>query len=132
MVETDQQIGEDGGNLPEDEQQQQVVRHDDTQHGQHKGVQVDEEAAGVWMSGHVAGGEKGHQEADPGDDQAKQEAEAVQAEVQHDVQAGHPRPLNGIDPAPRHLRPQGAQSRKQEQWKGRGHETNATITGSMG
>ena len=82
MVEDDQQIGKDGGDFPEDEQQQQVVRHNDAQHGQHEGVQVDEKTAGVRMSGHVAGGEKGDQEADPGDDQAKQEAEAVQAKAQ--------------------------------------------------
>ena len=132
MVEADQQIGEDGGHLPEDKQKQQVVRRDDTQHGQHEGVQVDKEAAGMWMSSQVAGCEKGHQKAGPGDNQAEQQAESVQSEPQGDVEAGHPGPLNGKDLAPHHTGPHGAQSGKQQEWKGRGEQTCQAGAGSVG
>jgi hypothetical protein len=55
------------------------------------------------MPGHVAGGEKGHQKADAGDNQAEQETQTVKAEAQYNVEAGHPGPFNDVDPTLHHL-----------------------------
>jgi hypothetical protein len=45
--ETDQEVGQDGGEFPEDEQQQQVVRHHQPEHGTGEGQELGTKAAEV-------------------------------------------------------------------------------------
>ena len=84
------------------------------------------------MSGHVAGGEKGYQRTDSGDDQGKQETEAVQAEAQPDVEAGHPGPFHGVHATFHHQGPQGAKRGKQQHWQGRRDKADAAIANHVG
>ena len=77
MIESDQQIGEYGRGLPENEEQQQVVGQDNAQHGNHEKVKKYEESTGLGMTGHVARCEQRHKDAASGDDQAEQHAQPV-------------------------------------------------------
>lgn len=101
VIESDQQIGNQGGDLPENEYQQQVVGHDNAQHGEHKEVKIGEEAAGVGVSGHITGCEEGHQNAGSGDNQAEHKAQPVESKSQPDFETGHPGPLDGKNAPPR-------------------------------
>ncbi len=128
VVESDQQVGKNGGQLPKDEQEQQIVRHDDAQHGDHEGVQEKVKAADVRMAGHVGGSIEGDEKTGTGDDQPEQQAQPVEPKPQVEVQGGHPRPLHLIHMTLDHGRPRHAQAGKQEQRQERRHQCDGAAS----
>ncbi len=104
MVETDQQEGGDGGQLPVDEQHQQTVRDDDAQHRAHEQQQERQESALLRMPLHVAAGIKHDQQADAGDQQRKGERQAVDEPGKAEIETWDPRITARHHAASRHLR----------------------------
>ena len=74
VIEADQHKGGQGGHLPEQKQQQQIVRQGHPQHPGHKDKQPAVEAAPARFAGQITPGVKHHQGADPGDQQGIEQA----------------------------------------------------------
>jgi hypothetical protein len=90
VVEADEQVRAETRQLPEDEQQEQVVGKHEPQHRGHKQQGEGLEATAVRTSRQVAIGVHEHERPDARDEQGEQQAQAVQGERQIEAQAGHP------------------------------------------
>ena len=90
VVEADEQVRADAGQLPEHEQGEEVVGEDQPQHGGHEHQQEGVEPAELGVPGEVAARVDQDQRADAADEQGEQQAQPVQGEGQADPQRGHP------------------------------------------
>jgi len=88
---TDEQERRDAGQLPEHQQQQQVVRQHDAQHRGHEQHQRGEEFARRVVVVQVVGGVDDDQHADAGDQPAEHQAQGIQPEI--GVEADRRRPF---------------------------------------
>ena len=68
-VKSDQQIAARAHAFPSDEQQQEIIRQHQHQHGEHEEIQIAEETVIAAFVRHVAGGIDVNQKSDAGDDE---------------------------------------------------------------
>jgi hypothetical protein len=88
----DEEKGKEAGQLPEEDQLDQVAGQYDSQHRAHESEQKSEEAWHRVGGRHVIAGIEDHQKADAGDQHGKQPGEAVHP--QGEVQAEGRQPLD--------------------------------------
>ena len=100
VLESNQQVRRETGELPEDEERDEVVAEHDAQHRSHEGEERDVEAAGVRVLLEISRGVQHNQRADAGDQHREQHAQAVEAERQRQPEARRPR--NGHRDGPVH------------------------------
>ena len=91
MVEADQQEGGDRGQLPIDEERDDIIRQHHPQHRRHEQQDVGEESPLMLVPLQIAAGIKHDEEADAGNQHGKDEAETVDVEIRADTDAWHPR-----------------------------------------
>ena len=65
MVKTDQGVGAETHDLPEDKDGEEVIREDEPQHGRCKEGEEDKESSPSGVGGHIVGGEDMDQQGDP-------------------------------------------------------------------
>ncbi len=70
------------GHLPENQQQEQILRQNDAEHGAHEEQEIGVKQAQVVARGQVITGVEDDQQTDPEDHQGEQETESVQAKGQ--------------------------------------------------
>ena len=80
-VKSDEQVAARAHAFPADEEQQEIIREHQHQHGKHEEIQVAEEAVVAAFVRHVAGGVNVNQEADAGDDEDHNGGERVELEA---------------------------------------------------
>jgi len=103
-VEADEQVGRDRGEVPEQEQEQQVLGGGQADHGhkeqRHEGVEPPPVGLGALLvlqvAGHIGGGVGEDGDADPGGQQGVQGTEAVEPEGQPGVPGWQP---GDVEPA---------------------------------
>ena len=83
------------------------------------------------MTGHVRGGVEADKKAGPGDDQAKEQAQAVEAKPQVQVQARYPGPLEFKHPPVDHLGPEIAEDNEERQRQCRTEQSQTAAAGVM-
>ena len=88
-----QQEGTEAGQLPEDNQQQQIIGQDDAEHRHHKQLQERIKAAEGILLGEVIAGVDNHQQADPEDQQHEHQPQTVQTQAEVQAQLGNPIPF---------------------------------------
>ena len=86
VPEADQQVGAQPHPFPTDKQQQQVLGHDQHQHGGGKQVEIGKIARHVRILGHVADRVDVDQKADPGNDQDHDRGQGIDPQGKVDVQ----------------------------------------------
>jgi hypothetical protein len=91
-------------------------------------VQESEITADLRMTGHIRARVKTDDKAGPGDDQAKEQAQTVKAKPQVQVQARYPGPLELKHTPADHIRPEKAQSYKEQQRHSRDEQSQAAVT----
>ena len=96
VVEADEDVGADAGELPEHEEADGVVGQDQAEHGAHEEEEGGVEAGEPGVALEVAPGVDEDQRADAGDQEREQQRQAVEAEGEPDPEV--------LDPGPR-LRP---------------------------
>lgn len=95
-VESDQQVGEDRGQLPEDVERDQVVAEDEGEHGPGEGEQVPGESGQLrGVVAEVRGAVEQDECADARREQHHEFGEGVQAQGDRDVVGGDPVPRPG-------------------------------------
>ena len=99
MPVADEQEREQAGQLPEEDQLDQVAREHDAQHGAHEGEQEREEARHRILGRHVVARVEHDQEADAGDQHGEQPGEAVHAQAEVEAQGRHPLDADAQDAA---------------------------------
>ena len=87
---TDEQEGGQAGQLPEDQQQEDVLRQHHAQHGSHEQQQAGIEAPHAVPRGQVIAGIENDQQADAQNHQGEQQPQAVQAKGQIQSHRRHP------------------------------------------
>ena len=100
VLESDQQVRGETGELPEDEEGDEIVAEHDAQHRSHEGEERNLEAAGMRVLREVSGGVQHNQRADACDQRRKQHAKSVEAERQRQPETWRPR--NGHRDGPVH------------------------------
>ncbi len=85
-IEADQQVAAQAHSFPSDKQQQEVGGQHQRQHEEHEQVEIGEEAVVAALMGHVADGVNMDQRADAGDDHQHHGGEAVDREIDANVQ----------------------------------------------
>src|SRR5687768_7566732 len=73
----DQKIGAEADTLPADEQQQQVVGHDQHEHEEDKEIQIDEKTRHPFVVSHIAEGVDMNQKADARDNQQHDRSQRI-------------------------------------------------------
>ena len=91
VIEPDQQIRGESGELPEHEQHDDVVAENQTQHRAHEGEERDLKPAGVRMRLEIFRRVQHDQRAHRGDQRRKQYAQAIEMERERQIQPGRPR-----------------------------------------
>src|SRR5690606_10288419 len=91
----DQQEGEDAGEFPEDNQEDQVSGQDDAQHRTRKGQEEEVEATYRILRRDVVAGIEDDQESDAADEEGEDPAEPVHPEGEVETQRWNP-----LDPVP--------------------------------
>ena len=81
----DEQVAHQAHQLPEDEQEEDVVAEDEAQHREREQRDVREEDVVAPVTVHVAGGEEVHQERHHADDHQHRRAQAVVEDPRHQV-----------------------------------------------
>ena len=104
MPVADQEEGEEAGQLPEEDQQDQVARQDDAEHRAHECKQEREEARHRIGWGHVVAGVEHHQEADAGDQAGERPGKAVHPQGELKAEIRNPLCRETDDAAPNDLR----------------------------
>ena len=97
-----QQEGRQAGQLPENEQQQDVVRQHDANHGALKEQQVAVKTAHRIIFREIKTGVSDDQKTDAEDQAGKEKAEAVEEEIDVEAKLRNPRPAGLHDLAPEH------------------------------
>ena len=89
---SDQEVGQDSGELPEDEEHQKVIRGHQAEHGTGEGQQLSAEPAqiGVFVL-EIPGAVNQHQRSDAQDQKGHHPRQGIHPEGQLDVEAGYPR-----------------------------------------
>jgi hypothetical protein len=91
VVEADQQVRRDAGELPEDVQQDQVVGQDEAEHRAGEGGEdTGEPAEATAVGREVPGAVEEDQRPDSGHQRDHQQREGVEPQVERQPQAGHP------------------------------------------
>jgi hypothetical protein len=106
-VEPDQEVGRDRRQVPEDEQQQQVLGGDQPDHGHHEQHHQRVEAATLGLAPplvlqvprQIGGGVGEHGDPDPGGQEPIEGTEAVQSERQPGIPARQPGGVEAATPA---------------------------------
>lgn len=89
---TDQQVGQDGGELPENEEHQKVIRGDQSEHGSRKSEQLGSESTKVRIFVlEVSCAIDQHQRTDTEDEQGHHPCQGVHTKREFQLQAGNPR-----------------------------------------
>ncbi len=83
---TDEQVGAETDQFPEDEHHHKVPREDDASHGEHEEGQGTEEALLGFVVLHVTDGEEMHEEADGGDDEHHATALLIDQRINGDAE----------------------------------------------
>jgi hypothetical protein len=94
VLEADQQEGREAGQLPEDEQRQDVVAERHAEHRAHEGEERRVEAASLRMIVQVLAGVEDDERADQRDQQREQQPQPVEVEGQRQAERRRPRPLD--------------------------------------
>ncbi|MNI50921.1 hypothetical protein D3C73_1056150 [compost metagenome] len=107
MPVADEQEGKEAGQLPEDDQLDQIARQHHALHGAHEGQQEGEEARHRILRRHVVARIQDHERADPQDQGAEQPGQAVQADGEIDPKRRQPgqgqlQHLAVLEPGPEH------------------------------
>ncbi len=93
VVEADEDVGADAGELPEDEEAQGVVGEDQAEHRPHEEEDGGVEAGETGVALEVASGVDEHQRPDAGDQEGEEQRQTVETEGEPDPQL--------LDPGPR-------------------------------
>jgi hypothetical protein len=90
VIEADQHVGADAGQLPEHEHRDDVVRQHHAEHRAHEGEHEAVKAPEPRVAGEIAAAVDQHQRTDPGDQQDESDRQAVGEKGQFDAEIGNP------------------------------------------
>ncbi len=93
VLEADEQVRREPGQLPEHEQRENVVAENHAEHRSHEGEQRGMEAAGLRVAFQVAARVQHDQRADARDEDREQQSQSVEVDRQRQSQRGRPRQL---------------------------------------
>ena len=111
-AEADEQEGGQAGQFPEDEQQQDVARQSDAQHGPLKQQQHRQEPAHRVLGGQIKAGIDDDEKADAQDQPRKQQAQRIKTQADIQTQCRHPGHMPLRHPAAQHERREPSQQGK--------------------
>ena len=115
-LEADEEEGEHAGDLPKQEEDEEIVGGDAAEHRHHEREEETEEPRAPGVPGGVAGRVDEDERPDAGDQEDQQHREGVDVHAEGDAQRGDPVDVRGEREGPAHVRPEG------EAEEGQGHE----------
>jgi hypothetical protein len=128
VLEADEQERREAGQLPEDEQQQDVVAQDDAKHRAHEGEERGVERAGLRMAVKIAARVEDHERPDARDHHREQQPESVEIERQRQAQRRRPRALDDVGSAGQDRAELGTEHHREQRGPQREQTRRARVT----